>query len=69
MSWANRSNAPTTSPTPPTTAPTAPTTAAGTHTLNMWMREDGFRVDRLLMTTDAAFSPTGTGPPASLRSG
>jgi hypothetical protein len=43
--------------------------SAGTYTLNMWMREDGFRVDRLLLTTDAAFSPTGTGPAASPRSG
>ncbi len=29
----------------------------GLHTLNLWMREDGFRVDRVLLTTDAGFTP------------
>jgi hypothetical protein len=43
--------------------------AAGLYTLNMWMREDGFRVDKLVLTTDAAFVPSGTGPASSPRGG
>ncbi len=42
--------------------------SAGVHTLNLWMREDGMSVDRLLLTDDAGLSPSGNGPPASLRS-
>jgi hypothetical protein len=37
-------------------------TNAGEHTVSLWMREDGFLVDKLLLTTDAAFTPTGQGP-------
>lgn len=29
----------------------------GTHTLNLWMREDGFIVDKVVLTTDANFDP------------
>ena len=36
--------------------------AAGKRTLNVWMREDGFVLDRILLTTDAKFSPSGKGP-------
>jgi subtilisin family serine protease len=43
--------------------------SAGLHTINMWMREDGLRVDRLLLTTSSTTVPTGTGPPESPRSG
>jgi hypothetical protein len=39
----------------------------GEHTLNLWMRESGLRVDRLLLTSDASYSPTGTGPAESDR--
>lgn len=39
----------------------------GTHTINVWMREDGFRFDKLLITTDATYTPTGTGPAESNR--
>ncbi|PYI85844.1 MAG: hypothetical protein DME26_10070, partial [Verrucomicrobia bacterium] len=40
--------------------------SAGTHTVNLWMREDGFLLDKLLLTTDVAFTPgTGTGPAES----
>ncbi|MCL4838829.1 MAG: glycine--tRNA ligase subunit beta, partial [Thermoanaerobaculia bacterium] len=31
--------------------------SAGTHTINVWMREDGLRIDQLLLTTDASFVP------------
>ena len=41
----------------------------GLHTLNLYMREDGMRVDRILLSTDAGFSPSGSGPAESDRSG
>ncbi len=40
---------------------------AGLHTVNLWMREDGVFVDRVLLTQDALFVPTGNGPSESLR--
>jgi hypothetical protein len=40
-------------------------TSAGMHTVSLWMREDGFSVDKLILTTDSAFTPTGTGPAES----
>jgi subtilisin family serine protease len=43
-------------------------TSAGVHTINIWMREDGLRVDRLLLTTNSTTIPTGNGPPESSRS-
>jgi hypothetical protein len=42
---------------------------AGTHTVNLWMREDGFNLDKLLLTTDVAFTPTGAGPAESAQVG
>lgn len=42
-------------------------TTPGIHTLNLWMREDGAIVDKLLLTTDATFVPTGLGPAESPR--
>ncbi len=41
--------------------------AAGEHILNLWMREDGVYVDRVVLTTDPAFTPSGDGPPESPR--
>ncbi|RMH76848.1 MAG: hypothetical protein D6681_21280, partial [Calditrichaeota bacterium] len=35
---------------------------AGTYTLSLWMREDGLRVDRLLLTTDTTYIPADVGP-------
>ena len=51
-----------------TDAPTATITVAtaGAHTIDVWMREDGFILDRLLLTT-AATTPTGNGPAESPR--
>jgi uncharacterized repeat protein (TIGR03806 family) len=43
--------------------------SAGVHTIHLWMREDGFVVDKLLLTQNAAFTPTGTGPAQSPRGG
>jgi hypothetical protein len=37
-------------------------TGSGVYTVNLLMREDGLRIDRLLLTTDTAFIPTGFGP-------
>ena len=42
-------------------------TSAGVHVVNLWMREDGFRVDRLLLTTNTGFVPSGAGPTESAR--
>jgi len=39
----------------------------GVHTINVWMREAGFRIDKLVVTTDAALLPSGAGPVESLR--
>ena len=41
----------------------------GEHVFNLWIREDGFYVDRILLTTDAGYIPQGSGPPVSLRAG
>jgi hypothetical protein len=35
----------------------------GLHTLNIWMREDGFKLDKLLLTTNEVFIPYDLGPP------
>jgi len=42
-------------------------TSAGVHTIQLWMREDGFRVDKILLTTNTGFTPTGAGPAESPR--
>jgi len=44
-------------------------TSAGIHTFSLWMREDGFSVDKLILTTDSAFTPTATGPAESQQAG
>ena len=43
---------------------------AGEHTFNLWMKEDGLYVDRIILTTDANYpTPSGVGPAESQRSG
>ncbi|MBI3999398.1 MAG: hypothetical protein HY351_02180, partial [Candidatus Omnitrophica bacterium] len=42
-------------------------TTPGNHTLNLWMREDGFRFDKILLTQDPTFIPSGLGPNESGR--
>ena len=37
-------------------------TTLGVHTLNVWMREDGMEFDKIVLTTDINFTPSGTGP-------
>jgi len=34
----------------------------GIHTFNVWMREDGVLVDKIVLTTDLNFTPSGQGP-------
>jgi hypothetical protein len=43
----------------------------GLHTFNVWMREDGMRLDTFILTTNAAFTlqPTEAGPSGVVRSG
>ena len=41
--------------------------STGVHTLNVWMREDGFVFDKLVLTTSSVYTPAGTGPPSSPR--
>ncbi|MEL7449136.1 MAG: chitobiase/beta-hexosaminidase C-terminal domain-containing protein [Pseudomonadota bacterium] len=44
--------------------------SAGIHTVNLWMREDGIIVDKIVLTTDPDFNPTAIsleGPPESTR--
>ena len=52
-----------------TTRASIEVTAAGPHTINAWMREDGFYFDKLIITTDADFSPTDVGPAESASTG
>jgi hypothetical protein len=37
-------------------------TSSGTQTVNVWMREDGVQVDKLLLTTDPDYTPSGKNP-------
>jgi hypothetical protein len=47
-------------------APAPITLAPGTHALRLAARERGYAVDRLLLTTDAAYMPAGEGPGETL---
>lgn len=42
-------------------------TSAGIHTLNLWMREDGMVVDKVVLSTNLNYVPSGTGPAQSPR--
>ena len=41
--------------------------STGVHTLNIWMREDGLIIDKIVLTTNPDYTPTGDGPPESWR--
>ena len=41
---------------------------AGVHTINVWMRESGMVFDKLVLTTAAAYAPSGAGPAESVTS-
>jgi hypothetical protein len=36
--------------------------STGLHQVNLWMREDGAYVDRLILSLNSSFTPTGNGP-------
>jgi len=42
-------------------------TSTGVHVISVWMREDGFRFDKLVLTINPDYTPTGKGPSESLR--
>ncbi len=35
--------------------------SAGIHSINIWMREDGFAIDKFILTKNASFTPVGSG--------
>jgi hypothetical protein len=43
-------------------------TTTGVHTLNIYQREDGLTVDKIVLTTNPDYTPTGEGPEESSRS-
>ncbi|MHC4739837.1 MAG: hypothetical protein ACYS9Y_13105, partial [Planctomycetota bacterium] len=43
--------------------------STGVHTVNAWMREDGFVFDKIVLTTNSGYTPTGDGPAESPRGG
>ena len=43
------------------------TLSAGAHTFHIRRKESGYRIDRIVITTDTSWSPTGLGPPESAR--
>ncbi|MHC4738451.1 MAG: DNRLRE domain-containing protein [Planctomycetota bacterium] len=43
--------------------------STGVQTVNVWMREDGFVFDKIVLTTNSSYTPTGSGPAESSRSG
>lgn len=38
----------------------------GPHTLNVWNRDDGFKLDKIVLTRESGFQPVGEGPPESI---
>jgi hypothetical protein len=50
-------------------AATLQVTEAGYHDINVWMREDGLSIDKILLTTNANYWPWGNGPGESPRDG
>jgi len=38
----------------------------GVHALNVWMREDGAYVDRIVLAANLSYTPTGSGPPETV---
>lgn len=35
--------------------------AVGDHTLDVWMRQDGFEIDKIILTRDSGYAPSGAG--------
>ena len=40
-------------------------TTPGKHVFNIWMREDGTVIDRIILTTNSGYTPSGEGPAES----
>ncbi len=66
--WANLQIDESASPPDPPTA-TLVVDGPGLYTLSVWVREDGVRLDRILLTTDTTYIPSASGPPESPRVG
>ena len=49
------------------TRATVNVSSTGLHTLNIWMREDGSTVDKIVLTSDSGYTPSGSGPAESPR--
>jgi hypothetical protein len=43
-------------------------TTAGIHTFNIWMREDGFVIDKIVLTSNITYMPIASGPAESEQS-
>lgn len=41
--------------------------SVGPHTLNVWMREDGTEIDKIVVASSSSYVPSGSGPAASPR--
>jgi hypothetical protein len=41
--------------------------SVGQHTFNLWVREDGFIVDKVVLTKSSGYTPSGVGPASSAR--
>ena len=48
---------------------TVAVTSAGVQEVDIWMRQDGTMIDKIILTTDGGFVPTGQGPSESPRTG
>lgn len=57
--WSNQTMAPGTA--------TLTVSQPGVHVVNVWMREDGFALDKIVLTPDTSFTPSGSGPAPSPR--
>jgi hypothetical protein len=42
-------------------------TTPGVHAVNIWAREDGLYIDKIVLTTNSSYTPSGTGPNVSVR--
>ncbi len=47
-------------------AETINVTSVGVHTINVWMRESGVVLDKIVLTTNSGYTPSGTGPAETL---
>ena len=48
-------------------AATITVSTPGVHTVNVWMREDGFVIDKVVLTVSPGYVPSGAGPAESPR--